>query len=58
MRILDQALNAARSFRPMKPSEIEALLVKTAQAARLGKFEHYKTTHEFDGTYQNPQWLG
>ena len=58
MRILDQALNAARSFRPMKPAEIEALLAKTAQAAQLGKFEHYKTTHEFDGTYQNPQWLG
>jgi aryl-alcohol dehydrogenase-like predicted oxidoreductase len=58
MRILDQALNAARSFRPMKPDEIEALLAKTAQAAQLGKFEHYKTTHEFDGTYQNPQWLG
>ena len=58
MRILEQALDAARSFQPMKPAEIEALLAKTAQAAQLGKFEHYKTTHEFDGTYQNPQWLG
>jgi uncharacterized protein len=42
----------------MNPAEIGALLAKTAQAAQLGKFEHYKTTHEFDGTYQNPQWLG
>jgi aryl-alcohol dehydrogenase-like predicted oxidoreductase len=58
MRILDQALNAARTFRPMKPADIETLLAKTAGAAQLGKFEHYKTTHEFDGTYQNPQWLG
>jgi predicted aldo/keto reductase-like oxidoreductase len=23
-----------------------------------GKSELYKTTHHFDGTYQNPQWLG
>jgi tyrosyl-tRNA synthetase len=58
MRILEQALDAARSFQPMKPGEVEALLAKTAQAAQLGQFEHYKTTHEFDGTYQNPQWLG
>jgi predicted aldo/keto reductase-like oxidoreductase len=58
MRILDQALTAAQSFRPMKPADIEALLAKTAQAAQLGKYEHYKTTHTFDGTYQNPQWLG
>jgi uncharacterized protein len=58
MRILDQALNAARSFRPMKAAEVDALLAKTAQSAELGKYEHYKTTHTFDGTYQNPQWLG
>src|SRR5229473_31981 len=53
MRILDQALEAARSFRPMKSSEVEALLAKTAQAAKHGKYEHYKTTHTFDGTHQN-----
>jgi uncharacterized protein len=58
MRILEQALLAARSFRPMKSGEIEALLAKTAQAAQNGKYEHYKTTHTFDGTYQNPEWLG
>jgi hypothetical protein len=58
MRILDQAVSAAQSFRPLKAAEIEALLAKTAQAAQLGKYEHYKTTHTFDGTYQNPQWLG
>jgi|GEM_PF-1442497 tyrosyl-tRNA synthetase len=58
MRILNQALNAARSFRPMKSHEIEALLAKTAQAARLGKYELYKTSHSFDGTWRNPEWLG
>jgi uncharacterized protein len=58
MPILDQAVSAARSFRPMKLAEVEALLAKTARAAQAGKYEHYKTTHTFDGTYQNPQWLG
>jgi aryl-alcohol dehydrogenase-like predicted oxidoreductase len=58
MRILDQALSAARSFLPMKRAEVEALLAKTAQAAQADKYEQYKTTHTFDGTYQNPQWLG
>ena len=58
MAILEQALNAARSFRPMKSNEIEGLLAKTSQAAQHGKYELYKTTHNFDGTYQNPRWLG
>jgi aryl-alcohol dehydrogenase-like predicted oxidoreductase len=58
MRILDQALAAVRSFRPMKPAEVEALLSKTEKAAQAGKYEQYKTTHTFDGTYQNPHWLG
>ena len=58
MRILDQALDAARSFRPMKPDEIQALLAKTAKAARHGDYELYKTSHTFDGTWRNPQWLG
>ena len=58
MQILEQALNAARSFRPLKSNEIEALLAKTKRAAQHGKYELYKTTHHFDGTYQNPRWLG
>ena len=58
MRILDQALYAARSFRPMETSEIEAILAKTAQAARQGEYELYKTSHAFDGTLANPAWLG
>jgi aryl-alcohol dehydrogenase-like predicted oxidoreductase len=56
--ILEQALQAARTFRPMSETEVTALLAKTADAARDGKFEGYKTTHNFDGTVQNPQWLG
>jgi aryl-alcohol dehydrogenase-like predicted oxidoreductase len=56
--ILQQALQAARSFQPMNSSEVAALLAKTAKAAEAGKFELYKTSHHFDGTFANPQWLG
>jgi uncharacterized protein len=56
--ILQQALQAARSFRPLSSSEVAALLARTAKAAEVGKFELYKTSHQFDGTYANPQWLG
>lgn len=53
-----QAVEAARTFRPMDETEVAALLAKTATAAAKGEFEPFKTTHEFDGTIQNPQWLG
>jgi predicted aldo/keto reductase-like oxidoreductase len=56
--ILEQALQAARSFQPMNSSQVVALLAKTAKAAEAGQFELYKTSHQFDGTYANPQWLG
>jgi uncharacterized protein len=58
MQILQQALDAARSFKPMGNQEVASLLSKTASASVKGQFEQYKTTHNFDGTYQNPQWLG
>jgi uncharacterized protein len=55
---LNQALNAARSFRPLNKEQVAAILDKTQSIAQAGKFELYKTTHVYDGTYQNPQWLG
>ena len=58
MLILQQALQAARRFQPMNSSLVTALLAKTAKAAEAGQFELYKTSHRFDGTYANPQWLG
>ena len=58
VRILQQALDAARSFRPLSENQVAAVLAKTAKAAQSGEFELYKTSHHFDGTYQNPQWLG
>jgi uncharacterized protein len=56
--ILQQALHAARNFQPMDSPQVAALLAKTAKAAEAGQFELYKTTHQFDGTVANPQWLG
>jgi predicted aldo/keto reductase-like oxidoreductase len=56
--ILEQALKAARTFHPLSEEEVSVILAKTDQAARNGQYEEYKTTHNFDGTYQNPQWLG
>ncbi len=58
MEILQQALDAARSFQPMSAVEVSSLLAKTATAAAKGEFERYKTSHDFDSTVQNPQWLG
>lgn len=58
LSILQQAFDAARSFKPLGNEEVAALLAKTAPAAAKGEYEQYKTTHNFDGTYQNPQWLG
>jgi aryl-alcohol dehydrogenase-like predicted oxidoreductase len=55
---VQQALDAARSFKPLSSAEVAALLTRTEQAARNGQFEGYKTTSNFDGTIHNPQWLG
>jgi hypothetical protein len=58
LAILQQALDAARSFQPLGSSQVAGILAKTAKAAEAGQFELYKTSHQFDGTYANPQWLG
>jgi len=58
MKILEQALEAAGTFRPMGEAEVAALLRKTAKAASKGEFELFKTTSIFDSTAANPEWLG
>jgi hypothetical protein len=58
MEILDQACEAVRTFRPMSGEEVRPLLSKTVVAAARGDFEPFKTTSIFDGTAQNPEWLG
>jgi aryl-alcohol dehydrogenase-like predicted oxidoreductase len=58
LQILEQALEAARTFRPLGKEELAAILAKTAPLAARGEFEPFKTTTDFDGTAHNPQWLG
>jgi aryl-alcohol dehydrogenase-like predicted oxidoreductase len=58
MEFLEQALEAARTFKPMSEQEVAALLGRTAESASEGKFELFKTETRFDATAHNPQWLG
>jgi aryl-alcohol dehydrogenase-like predicted oxidoreductase len=58
MAILDQAIEAARTFKPMSAKEVDALLARTKDVAMGGQFEPFKTTPQFDGTAQHPQWMG
>jgi len=57
-KILDQAIEAAKTFKPMTNDQVVSLLARTAAAAKEGKFELFKTTMKFDSTAQHPQWLG
>ncbi len=56
--ILAQALGAVRSFVPPTDAERTALLWRTAAKAKDGSTERYKVSDHFDGTVQNPHWLG
>lgn len=56
--ILEQALKAAKTYKPMGEKAAVALLEKTRQPADKGEAEKYKTTWQFDSTAQNPDWLG
>ena len=58
MAILEQGLEAIRTFKPLSPEAVTTLLARTAEAAANGQYEGFKTTTGFDGTSQNPQWLG
>jgi aryl-alcohol dehydrogenase-like predicted oxidoreductase len=55
---VDQALEAARTFRPMSQEHVAELVSKTKAAAAKGEFELFKTGTRFDGTANNPQWMG
>jgi len=57
-RGLDQAFEAARTFKPLNQPQISTLLSKTREAALSGKYELFKTSAQFDGTAQHPQWMG
>jgi predicted aldo/keto reductase-like oxidoreductase len=56
--VLDQAFEAARTFRPMDVTAVAALLGKTQQAGSNGYYELFKTTSHYDSTAHHPEWLG
>jgi aryl-alcohol dehydrogenase-like predicted oxidoreductase len=58
MEILDQAIAAATSFRPLDAAQVAALLARTKDAAAKGEYELFKTTSMFDSTATFPHWLG
>lgn len=58
MEILDQAFEAARTFRPLTQAQRRTLLKKTTKAASKGEFELFKISSIFDSTASNPSWLG
>jgi aryl-alcohol dehydrogenase-like predicted oxidoreductase len=58
LEVLDQALEAVRTFHPLSEEQVTSLLARTAPAASSGEFEPFKTTSVFDGTAQHPEWLG
>jgi aryl-alcohol dehydrogenase-like predicted oxidoreductase len=57
-QVLDQALEAVKTFKPMSEAQVAKLLDKTRDAAQAGQFELYKISPHFDGTIANPKWLG
>ncbi|QRK11392.1 aldo/keto reductase [Archangium violaceum] len=58
LAILDQAFEAARTFKPLSEAELQALLARTREAAMRGRYEPFKTSSIYDGTAANPKWLG
>ena len=57
-QVLNQAFEAARTFKPLNEAQIKDILDRTAVAASEGKFELFKTSSHYDGTAANPKWLG
>jgi predicted aldo/keto reductase-like oxidoreductase len=57
IRVLDQAIAAALSFRPLSDKQVRDVLDKTRELALTGDYERFKTSDQFDGTGHNPKWL-
>ena len=57
-KILDQAFEATKTFKPMSSDEVVALVAKTKPYAAGGKYEFFKTSSHFDTTAKHADWLG
>lgn len=58
LKILNQGVAAARSFKPLPQEQVDSLLARTADAAKDGRYEQFKTSTGFDATIRHPQWTG
>ncbi len=58
MARLKQALEAARTFRPLTAAQVAQLLKRTEEAARAGQYEAFKTGTKHDGTASHVEWMG
>lgn len=56
--ILDQAFQAAKTFKKLDEQQFAALLGRTQQVAATGQYELFKVSAHFDGTARHPDWLG
>lgn len=54
MEILEQAVRAAATFKPLTQSEVASLLERTAPFGVTGQYEPFKTTSDFDGPRVTP----
>jgi predicted aldo/keto reductase-like oxidoreductase len=58
MKFLDQAIETARTFKPMTREQVGALLARTAEAAASGQYEVFKVSPNYDATTRFPEWMG
>jgi aryl-alcohol dehydrogenase-like predicted oxidoreductase len=58
LSVLEQALEAVRSFTPMTDAEVAQLLARSKGPASEGEYEPFKTSSVYDSTATHPMWLG
>ncbi|WP_219341463.1 hypothetical protein [Nevskia soli] len=58
LEILEQALNAVKTFKSLTEAQVTQLAAKTKRYALEMKYELFKATSRFDSTAKNSQWLG
>jgi len=57
-RVLDRAIEAAKTFKRMSKAQVASLLERTATAGDDGAYELFRTSAHFDTTARNADWLG
>jgi aryl-alcohol dehydrogenase-like predicted oxidoreductase len=55
MKVLEQDLRAARTFKPLTPAALKALTDRVKVVAGDGRHERFKSTQLFDGPYHQKQ---